>query len=283
MRAASRARRGRPVADVATLLDPAVLALAGTVLASSLFGSAHCAGMCGGLALVAIGTEGRSRALRQAGYHGGRLVSYGVLGAVAGLVGQVVDDAGTLVGVQRVAAVVGGLAIAFFGVVAIVRAFGMPLRGAGVPRWMVALAQRVHTHALRFPQAWRGVPIGLASPLLPCGWLYAFAAIAAASAAPAAGARVMAAFWLGTVPAVLVASNGARVVLSRFGRAAPLAAGVAMLVVGVHAAFSRSSMAERALADVRALRVSAPVSAEALSAQCGETADELPPCCRSVP
>lgn len=282
MRGESRGR-GRAVAEAAVLLDSAVLALAGTVLASSLFGSAHCAGMCGGLALVAIGTEGRSRVWRQAGYHGGRLVSYGVLGAVAGLVGQVVDDAGLLVGVQRVAAIVGGVTIAAFGVVAIVRAFGMPLRGAGVPRWMVALAQRVHTHALRFPQEWRGVPIGLASPLLPCGWLYAFAAIAAASASPAVGALVMAAFWVGTVPAVLVASNGARVALSRFGRAAPLAAGIAMLVVGVHAAFSRSSMAERALADVRALRVSAPATVEALAAECGDAADEIPPCCRSEP
>lgn len=260
----------------------AVLALAGTVLASSVLGSAHCAGMCGGLALAASGPVGASegsRVARQLGYHTGRLASYAVVGAIAGLVGSVVDDAGTLVGVQRVAAIVAGSMIALMGAVAVARAMGVRVPAAGVPMPLVRMAQRVHAVTLRLPPNYRGVPLGLATPLLPCGWLYAFAAISAASASAPLGAFVMAAFWLGTVPAVVLASNGARIAFARLGRAAPIVAGVAMIGVGLHAAIVRGGAAERAMSEVRGARVQAASVVE-LSNRADAQADELPPCCR---
>ena len=285
------------MADVATIVlseaaapSLAILSLAGTVLASSILGSAHCAGMCGGVAMIAIGADGRAHLARQIGYHAGRLVSYALVGAVSGLVGSAVDDAGALVGIQRVAAITAGVTIALFGLAAILRALGVRVPSAGVPSPLVALAQRAHARAMRLPSAWRGVPLGLATPLLPCGWLYAFAAIAAGSASPALGALVMASFWLGTVPAVVIASNGARVAFARLGRAAPVVAGTAMIAVGVHAAVWRSSVAEEAARGVELVRISSrtAVSPEAASADCGDLvtqaaglADELPPCCRT--
>ncbi|MEY2714002.1 MAG: hypothetical protein RIT24_345 [Planctomycetota bacterium] len=262
----------------------AVLALAGTVLASSVLGSAHCAGMCGGLALAASGPMGAkdgSRTMRQAGYHVGRLVSYAVVGAIAGLVGAAVDDAGTLVGVQRVAAIVAGSMIALMGVIAIARAVGLRVPAASVPMPMVRMAQRVHAATLRLPPNARGLPLGLATPLLPCGWLYAFAAIAAASASVALGVMVMAAFWLGTVPAVVIASNGARIAFARLGRAAPIVAGIAMIAVGLHAALVRGGAAERAMSEVRGAQLQG-VSVVELSNRAEAQASELPPCCREV-
>jgi len=263
------------------MADSAVMALAGTVLASSLLGSAHCAGMCGGLALVAAGTERAHATIRQVGYHLGRLTSYAIVGTLAGLIGQVVDDAGVLIGVQRIAAIGAGALIALFGAIAIARAFGARIPSAGVPRPLVVLAQRVHARTLRLPPAWRGIPIGLATPLLPCGWLYAFAAIAAASASPWMGALVMTAFWLGTVPALVVATSGARLLFAKLGRLAPIAVGIAMICVGLHAAISRGGLAESAMSDVRAIRVSgAGASPEALRARVDAVSEELPPCCR---
>lgn len=262
----------------------AVLALAGTVLASSVLGSAHCAGMCGGLALAASGPMGAkdgSRTMRQAGYHVGRLVSYAVVGAIAGLVGAAVDDAGTLVGVQRVAAIVAGSMIALMGVIAIARAVGLRVPAASVPMPMVRMAQRVHAATLRLPPNARGLPLGLATPLLPCGWLYAFAAIAAASASVTLGVMVMAAFWLGTVPAVVIASNGARIAFARLGRAAPIVAGIAMIAVGLHAALVRGGAAERAMSEVRGAQLQG-VSVVELSNRAEAQASELPPCCREV-
>jgi len=262
----------------------ALLALAGTVLASSVLGSAHCAGMCGGLALAASGPMGAkdgSRTMRQAGYHVGRLVSYAVVGAIAGLVGAAVDDAGTLVGVQRVAAIVAGSMIALMGVIAIARAVGLRVPAASVPMPMVRMAQRVHAATIRLPPNARGLPLGLATPLLPCGWLYAFAAIAAASASLVLGVMVMAAFWLGTVPAVVIASNGARIAFARLGRAAPIVAGIAMIAVGLHAALVRGGAAERAMSEVRGAQLQG-VSVVELSNRAEAQASELPPCCREV-
>lgn len=262
----------------------AIVSLAGTVLASSLLGSAHCAGMCGGVALVAIGADGKSRLARQLGYHAGRLVSYALVGAACGVIGIAIDDAGTLVGFQRVAAIAAGITIALFGFVAILRAFGARVPKAGVPAPLVAVAQRVHVRAMKLPPAWRGVPLGLATPLLPCGWLYAFAAIAAGSASMAMGALVMAAFWLGTVPALVVASNGARLAFAKLGRLAPVIAGLAMMAVGLHAAMWRSSVADDAIQGLAMVRVvregSAPAACVDLAVEASELANELPPCCR---
>jgi hypothetical protein len=232
--------------------------------------------MCGGLAVVAIGPNDGAKTPRQVGYHAGRLLSYSLVGGIAGLAGQVVDDAGVLVGVQRVAAMAAGVTIALCGLLAIARALGARVPSASVPLPLVRAAQRVHAWTLRLPPKHRGIPIGLATPLLPCGWLYAFAAIAAGSASLPLGVLVMASFWLGTVPAIVLASNGARFAFSRLGRAAPIALGAAMVAVGMHAAFVRGGAAERALAGVKDIQPSALVE---LSTQARQQASERPPCC----
>jgi sulfite exporter TauE/SafE len=264
------------------MVDVATASLAGTVLASSLLGSAHCAGMCGGMALAAIGPQGSAGAQRQVGYHVGRLASYAAVGVIAGLAGSVVDDAGVLVGIQRIAAISAGCMIALFGATTVLRAAGARLPRAGVPRPLIVLAQRVHVWTLRLPPRYRGVPIGLATPLLPCGWLYAFAAIAAGSASIGAGALVMAAFWLGTVPALVLASNGARVAFARFGRMAPVIAGLAMVVVGLHAVVVRAGVADAAMHSARASIVVRASNSE-LVARAEAQVDERPACCKEHP
>jgi hypothetical protein len=88
----------------------------------------------------------------------------------------------------------------------------------------------------------------------------------------------MAAFWLGTVPAVVLASNGARLAFARLGRAAPIVAGIAMVAVGLHAAIARGGVAEAAMSEVRAIRTASSAGELAGRAECA--ADEVPPCCR---
>jgi uncharacterized protein len=84
----------------------------------------------------------------------------------------------------------------------------------------------------------RAALLGLSTTLVPCGWLYTFVAAAAASGDVASGFGIMAAFWLGTVPALVVAGVGVGKLVTRFGaqvRAATasltVAAGVLMLVL----------------------------------------------------
>ncbi len=58
--------------------------------------------------------------------------------------------------------------------------------------------------SMRFRGGYRGLLLGLATALLPCGWLYSFVLVAAATGHPVWGMCSMAVFWLGTVPALTV-------------------------------------------------------------------------------
>ena len=61
-----------------------------TALIFGLLGSFHCVGMCGPIAfmLPVHKSKGMQRVLQIASYHGGRLLTYGILGLLFGLLGQ---------------------------------------------------------------------------------------------------------------------------------------------------------------------------------------------------
>ena len=193
------------------------------------------------------------------------------------MLGAALDFGGSLIGLQRVASLAAGLAIAILGAVALLRVAGVRLPKAPVPGPMVELAKRLHSVALRLPPHLRASLIGLATPLLPCGWLYAFVAIAAGAGGPLSGALVMVAFWVGTVPALLAVAGGLRAAAGPLRRALPVIAGVAMIAVGLHVAFVRGGLAPQIAS---ALRLRAASSVEESTEQASKANDELPPCCR---
>ena len=79
------------------------------IFVASLLGSLHCASMCGPFAAFALMRDARRGAwLIQALYHGGRLLAYATLGAVAGAFGATLDFGGSLLGIGRVAGVAAG-------------------------------------------------------------------------------------------------------------------------------------------------------------------------------
>lgn len=258
------------------------VALLSTTLAASLFGSLHCAGMCGGLVVFTAGFDRPRRPSllsTQSAYHVGRLVSYASLGVVAGALGAALNYGGEFVGLQRTASIAAGLSIAFFGIIALLRVSGLRLPRAPVPGPMVELAKSIHRRAFALAPVARGVAVGLATPLLPCGWLYAFAAIAAGSGGPLAGGLVMTAFWLGTLPALVAVATGLRAASGRVRRAVPVVAGLAMIAVGLHVALVRSDLAPR----IAASTIVRPVEGtDAALRQASTLDDQLPPCCRET-
>lgn len=254
-----------------------MIALAVSVLLASLAGSAHCAGMCGGVALF-CGGAGQCAGVRSARatalYHAARWASYAAVGGVAGLVGAAVDAGGMLAGVQRAAALVAGLGVALVGVSMLMRARGDAAPAVSMPAWAQRGLARLHALAVRLPPHARATAIGALTPLLPCGWLWAFVAVAAGCGGAALGAVVMSAFWLGTLPALLMVGVGAAALGGDRRRWASALAGLLMVVVGVHTAFVRGPMADRALS------AGAGVAMGAVSARGEEGERELPPCCR---
>ncbi|MEQ9616743.1 MAG: sulfite exporter TauE/SafE family protein [Phycisphaerales bacterium] len=219
-----------------------ILPLIGTVFVASLVGSLHCAGMCGAFVAFAVGSASKENVPRRTlhlAYHLGRLTTYTLLGAVAGTIGGAIDFGGEYAGVSRLAATIAGVTMMVFGVLALLKVRGVRLPRPPVPRVMVAALERGHRVAMRRGPVARALIIGLMTTLLPCGWLYAFAVIAAGTGGTLAGAAVMAVFWVGTVPVLVAVGEGVRTLAGRFGRLVPELAAIAIIAVGLMSTASR--------------------------------------------
>lgn len=207
-----------------------------TVFLASLAGSGHCAGMCGGFVALYAGSDANGRLRRGASphiaYHAGRWLVYATLGASAGAIGSAVNLAGRLAGLQRVAMVAAGLGVLLWGLVLLARAFGAHLPAAPVPTALVKLFGHIARAFQQQPPLLRAAALGLASGLLPCGWLYAFVVTAAGTADPVQGALAMSAFWLGTVPLLAGLGLGVQRLAGPLQRHLPKLSAVALVLVG---------------------------------------------------
>lgn len=150
---------------------------------AGLIGSPHCIGMCGGFASAC------ARPLRASvGWHAGRLSTYALLGALAGLTGRVMP------GPAWITLVVSALLLIWF---AGVLAGALPQLRAGVPG--IARVGRVLIARADVPSRYL---FGLVTGLLPCGLVYAALSFALVAGTPLGGALAMLAFGLATVPAL---------------------------------------------------------------------------------
>jgi hypothetical protein len=213
-----------------------MLALAASVLVTSLIGSPHCGAMCGGF--VGLYASRGGSWLPHVAYNAGRLASYLALGVAAGLAGAGIEKLGGLAGVSRAAAILAGVLMVIWGGASLWQALASPssARARRVPR-MFTMLHRVSATVMRAvdrePAGVRAVTIGLLSTLLPCGWLYAFVAVAAGTGTPAGGATVMLAFWIGTLPVMTGLAVIARVGLERFGRRMPVVTAIVIIAIGL--------------------------------------------------
>lgn len=167
-----------------------------------LFGSMHCVGMCGPLALALPRvTNGRSRFYTgRVLYNVGRVTTYAMLGAVFGLAGS----AARVAGWQQGLSITTGVLMLLWLVLPkhITRraaATGWMAGGlAGLKRWLTPL--------FRSNQLTAQFGIGLLNGLLPCGFLYLGLAGAMAQPSVSDSSAFMALFGFGTFPAMLTVS-----------------------------------------------------------------------------
>lgn len=210
-----------------------MIALVTSVLAASFVGSAHCAAMCGGFVGFVARAQGSARPwVGPLAWQGGRLAGYLALGALAGLLGAGLERAGAWLGIHRAAAIVSGALMIAWGVWTLVglrRGVTTPPGGATLHRGIGRLL-RLLGH---WPPALRATVLGLATALLPCGFLWAFVATAAATGDATNGALVMLAFWAGTLPALAGVALLARRALGPLERKLPLVTAAALVVIGL--------------------------------------------------
>jgi sulfite exporter TauE/SafE len=231
-----------------------------TIILASLLGSLHCAGMCG--AFVAMACQGGRPWAMQCAYHGGRLMTYVAMGAIAGGLGAMLDLGSSLAGFEPVALTLASTLMIGWGLVVLLGAFGFKLPLPKSPGGMQRLLMEGHRATLRFGPSLRALSIGLLTTLLPCGWLYLFVARAAGEASVGRGAIVMLAFWIGTVPILSAMGFGTRTLTKRLGRKLPIATASIILVAGLWTLMSRHMLDGRAMAaGIEVVPAAAPVDA----------------------
>lgn len=199
-------------------------------LAAGLVTSVHCAGMCGPMAcgLAALRKDDAERSRVAVGYHAGRLLSYGVIGGVAGFTGQA--PLGKLVGTPALV-LPWFLVLVFVGV-----ALGVHV-SLPRPKWFLRLSSVARAKLARVAAGKGAFFVGVGTPLLPCGPLYAMFGIALLSGSAARGMEFMLAFGLGTIPLLWVAQwqyhrlsgRVSPVTMSRVKRGVALTAAVMMV------------------------------------------------------
>jgi uncharacterized protein len=189
--------------------------LAAAAFFMALFGSPHCALMCGGVAgaLGACPGQKQGGAASSLGFHAGRVASYAALGAAAGWLGEGVGALGRVGPAMLALRLVAGATLVVVGLT--MAGAGSAFEHAAAPA--LRAWQRLSGFVLRRASAGprRALGVGLAWGLMPCGFLYAALGIALASADPAQGALLMAAFGLGTLPALLALGVASRWIVTR--------------------------------------------------------------------
>jgi sulfite exporter TauE/SafE len=183
-------------------VDPAVLI---TAFMAGLLGSGHCFGMCGGIAgsLGALaGGRGRSMALPALQFNLGRLLGYAVLGALAGGILGAAGDIMALKPLGKWLRALTALMVLLIGLRFLLDWRGLDL----IERGGAGLWRRIQPLAVRASQRhdWIGrLLLGTCWGFLPCGLVYTVLMTAASTGSVGGGATAMAAFGLGTLPAML--------------------------------------------------------------------------------
>jgi uncharacterized protein len=180
-----------------------MLGIVSAAFLAGLLGSLHCIGMCGGFAASCARTPSGLPA-----WHLGRIASYAILGALAGALGHLLPGPAWIPAALASALLV-WFALAIAGLVPEPRL---------VPPGLASAGQRAIQSAAPGAQ----LVFGVVNGFLPCGLVYSALTIPVAVAEPLRGAVAMAAFGMGTVPALSFAAVGIRRLLmtSRWRRRA---------------------------------------------------------------
>jgi sulfite exporter TauE/SafE len=215
-----------------------MLLLITAVITASLLGSMHCVGMCGPLAIWASGAGERAprtqMMLSTSLYHIGRLITYTIAGLIAGGIGSLVDVGGQTLGFQLAAARIVGSAMVIIGVWKIgIMLFANKIAVTGpTPSRIGGLLVKLRPYIFNLPPSARALSVGMLTTLLPCGWLYLFALVAAGTGSVLMGGITMAAFWAGTVPALTALIAGTQTLSREFVKIVPIVTAILLIVTG---------------------------------------------------
>ncbi len=179
------------------------------ILTSAFLGSVgHCIGMCGGIVVaytsgkIDTNTSWQYQSVAHLSYNLGRVTTYTLLGALAGLLGKAFaftpETKGILFALTGVLMILSGISLLGNG-----KFLNSAEWSFSKYRWF----QNAFRYLMREKSLGSFYLLGILNGLIPCGLVYSFAIIAASTATPLWGAIVMAVFGLSTVPALFFLGN----------------------------------------------------------------------------
>ncbi len=166
-------------------------------------GGVHCVGMCGGIVTaLSLQTGKRQPFGFQLAYNVGRIASYTLAGALAGLLGSIAFLSDTLYPLQQALYLLAQVMLILLGLYLA----GLSHAVLILERWGGRLWTRLQPLfgrllPVRNPQ--QALIAGALWGWLPCGLVYSVLVAALASGSAAQGAALMLAFGLGTLPNLL--------------------------------------------------------------------------------
>jgi sulfite exporter TauE/SafE len=163
-----------------------------------IFGSLHCLGMCGPIALALPIKQGENRFFGIALYNTGRIITYGLFGILFGGFGSLFMAAG----LQQFLSIVAGVTVLIIVIMPFIKKINLvtfnPLNKA-----MYSLKATLGFYLKKYSLSSLFV-IGLLNGLLPCGLVYIAIVGAIATGNSITGSLYMIFFGMGTAPAMLL-------------------------------------------------------------------------------
>jgi sulfite exporter TauE/SafE len=202
------------------------------IFVSGVLGSAHCIGMCGGIAATMnLGSRSVTEAmLRQGCWSLGRTLTYVFLGVMAAAIGaKFLKSQGNAVWLQAMFAIIAGVLLIIQGLHAAGWLSWHVRRRSGLP----CVTRTVFSQFFK-GGSFTGVFVaGLLTGFLPCGLVYSFLALAASSGSVAKGVLIMLCFGLGTIPVMLLTGAGLSLATTGIRRKLIRVAAVSVVITGV--------------------------------------------------
>jgi sulfite exporter TauE/SafE len=225
------------------------------IFVAGLFGSAHCIGMCGPIALALSGgaRNWQANLVRQALYTIGRVATYTILGAIAAFGGwRLATSFPNLAAIPATLSILAGGVLLYQGLVAlgIIRR-----RSVNDSRCLAAGLFAPLFHRKRLGAAFLA---GVATGFLPCGLLYGMLALSAASRDMGRGAAMMSVFALGTAPIMISLGTSATLLVGLNRARLYFFANCCMLIAG-------SLCIVRGVATLRSASIASPIHDAAIN------------------
>lgn len=191
-----------------------------SALVVGFLGSFHCIGMCGPIVLAVPAKSMLSKIL----YNLGRTITYAIMGAIIGFIGE----GFSFIGWQQNLSIGVGVAMLIIVLFTKYKHFDLPMNGALEKLWIYSKSK--FTPLFKSKSVFAPLFIGLINGLLPCGLVYAALFAAVSMGGIWESALYMALFGIGTAPMLVGVAVFGNLLAprwrTRFNRSVPYFLGV---------------------------------------------------------